>query len=143
MDQGERQRKCPHGNSRNTLGNKVLAATVRKLLTSMTKPIYSTLVRWLLDGVLEDPYGEFFVASAPDVSDEAKLWFDKYSIRKSMIPKFLSLSWVKKILNTGKSINFLRCVCDDSTSNITNREKVMHMLDQAWNTQLSGIEPLS
>ena len=49
--------------------------------------------------------------------------FDKYSIRKSMIPKFLSLSWVKKILNTGKSINFLRCVCDDSTSNITNREK--------------------
>lgn len=47
-----------------------------------------------------------------------------------MIPKFLSLSWVKKILNTGKSINFLRCVCDDSTSNITNREKVMNMLDQ-------------
>merc|ERR1740129_478233 len=40
-----------------------------------------------------------------------------------MIPKFLSLSLVKKILNTGKSINFLRCVCDDSTSNITNREK--------------------
>ena len=109
----------------------------------MNFQIYSTLVRWLLDGTLEDPYGEFFVASAPDVSDEAKLWFDKYSIRKSMIPKFLSLSWVKKILNTGKSINFLRCVCDDSTSNITNREKVMHMLDQAWNTQLSGIEPLS
>ena len=96
----------------------------------MNFQIYSTLVRWLLDGTLEDPYGEFFVASAPDVSDEAKLWFDKYSIRKSMIPKFLSLSWVKKILNTGKSINFLRCVCDDSTSNITNREKVMHMLDQ-------------
>jgi len=111
-------------------GNKVLAATVRKLLTCMSRPIYSTLVRWLLDGTLEDPYGEFFVASDPAVADEARLWFDKYSIRKSMIPKFLSLSWVKKILNTGKSINFLRCVCDDSTSNITNREKVMHLLDQ-------------
>ena len=90
------------------LDGKVLGATVRKLLTSMTKPIYSTLVRWLLDGTLEDPYGEFFVASDPAVADEARLWFDKYSIRKSMIPKFLSLSWVKKILNTGKSINFLR-----------------------------------
>ena len=111
-------------------GNKVLGDTIRKLLTSMTKPIYSTLVRWLLDGTLEDPYQEFFVASDPAVADEARLWFDKYSIRKSMIPKFLSLSWVKKILNTGKSINFLRCVCDDSTSNITNREKVMNMLDQ-------------
>ena len=111
-------------------GNKVLAATIRKLLTSMAKPIYSTLVRWILDGTLEDPHGEFFVASDPQVADEARLWFDKYSIRKGMIPKFLSLSWVKKILNTGKSINFLRCVCDDSTSNIHNREKVMQMLDQ-------------
>merc|ERR1719412_423211 len=111
-------------------GNKILAGTVRKLLTSMSKPIYSTLVRWILDGTLEDSHGEFFVASDPQVTDEARLWFDKYSIRKSMIPKFLSLSWVKKILATGKSINFLRCVCDDSTSNITNREKVMHMLDQ-------------
>ena len=111
-------------------GNKVLAATVRKLLTCMSKPIYSTLVRWILDGTLEDPHGEFFVASDPQVADEARLWFDKYSIRKSMIPKFLSLSWVKKILATGKSINFLRCVCGDSTSNITNRDKVMKILEQ-------------
>jgi len=111
-------------------GNKVLADTVKKLLTSMAKPIYSTLIRWILDGILEDPHGEFFVASDPQVTDEARLWFDKYSIRKSMIPKFLSLSWVKKILATGKSINFLRRVCDDATSNIANREKVMNMLDK-------------
>ncbi len=111
-------------------GNKVLADTVRKLLTCMSKPIYSTLVRWILDGTLEDPHGEFFVASDPQVSDEARLWFDKYSIRKTMIPKFLSLGWVKKILNTGKSINFLRQVCGDSTSNIANREKVMNLLDR-------------
>ena len=111
-------------------GNKVLAATVRKLLTSMSKPMYSTMVRWILDGTLEDPHGEFFIASDPQVVDEARLWFDKYSIRKSMIPKFLSLSWVKKILATGKSINFLRCVCEGSVSNISNREKVINMLDK-------------
>ena len=111
-------------------GNKILAGTVRKLLTSMSKPIYSTLVRWILDGTLEDSHGEFFVASDPQVTDEARLWFDKYSIRKSMIPKFLSLSWVKKILATGKSINFLRCVCDDTTSNITNRDKVINLLEK-------------
>jgi gamma-tubulin complex component 3 len=79
---------------------------------------------------LEDPHGEFFVASDPAVTDEARLWFDKYSIRKSMIPKFLPLSWVKKILATGKSINFLRCVCGDASSNITNRDKMMAMLDK-------------
>ena len=114
-------------------GNKVLAATVKKLLTSMAKPIYSTMVRWILDGTLEDPHGEFFIASDPQVVDEARLWFDKYSIRKSMIPKFLSLSWVKKILATGKSINFLRCVCEGSaiSSGISsNRQKVIHLLEK-------------
>ena len=110
-------------------GNKVLAGTVKKLLTSMAKPIYSTMVRWILDGTLEDPHGEFFISSDPQVVDEARLWFDKYDIRKSMIPKFLSLSWVKKILATGKSINFLRCVCEFNSS-ISNREKVIHLLEK-------------
>ena len=31
-----------------------------------------------------------------------------------MIPKFLALSWVKKILATGKSINYLHSVCHNS-----------------------------
>lgn len=31
-----------------------------------------------------------------------------------MIPKFLAFSWVKKILATGKSINFLHAVCHNS-----------------------------
>ena len=87
----------------------------------MSKPIYSTLVRWILDGTLEDPHGEFFVSSDPMVTDEARLWHEKYSIRKSMIPKFISLSLVKKILVTGKSINFLRRACEDVRPSIHNR----------------------
>ena len=84
----------------------------------------------MIDGTLEDPHGEFFVASDPRVTDEAKLWTEKYSIEKSMIPKFLSHSWVKKILATGKSINFLRCVCGDTVTNITNRDKVINLLEK-------------
>ena len=38
----------------------------------------------MIDGTLEDPHGEFFVASDPRVTDEAKLWTEKYSIEKSM-----------------------------------------------------------
>ena len=64
------------------------------------------LLRWICDGTLEDPFNEFFIASDPKVSSD-RLWHDKYSIRHSMIPKFMSLSWAKKILATGKSINFL------------------------------------
>lgn len=110
-------------------GNKSLANTVHKLLTAMTKPIYATLVRWLLDGTLEDPHGEFFVASDPQVKDEARLWHDKYSIRRSMIPKFVKLAWVKKILVTGKSINFLRSVCGgDASPTLGSRENLRRTL---------------
>ncbi len=72
----------------------------------MCRPLYLTLLRWVCDGSLEDPHQEFFIASDPRVEGD-RLWTDKYSINKEMIPKFLSLSWVKKILATGKSINFL------------------------------------
>ena len=68
--------------------------------------MYVMLLRWICDGTLEDPFNEFFIASDPKVSSD-RLWHDKYSIRHSMIPKFMSLSWAKKILATGKSINFL------------------------------------
>ena len=68
--------------------------------------MYAMLLRWICDGTLEDPFNEFFIASDPKVSSD-RLWHDKYSIRHSMIPKFMSQSWAKKILATGKSINFL------------------------------------
>jgi gamma-tubulin complex component 3 len=46
-----------------------------------------------------------------------------------MIPKFLGLSWVKKILATGKSINFLHAVCHNSVP-IPGKESVKRSLQK-------------
>ena len=59
--------------------------------------------------------------------EESHLWQDKYSINPAMIPKFLALSWVKKILATGKSINFLHSVCHNSVP-IPGKEAVKKSL---------------
>ena len=53
------------------------------------------------------------------------IWHRKYSIRVAMIPKFLSLSWAKKIL----SINFLHSVCGD-TGHVEGRAGAVSRLER-------------
>ncbi|XP_076323570.1 gamma-tubulin complex component 3 homolog isoform X1 [Tachypleus tridentatus] len=88
---------------------------VRHMLSVVVQPIYRMLSHWVFSGELEDMYHEFFVAVNPSVPNTS-LWHEKYSLRKTMIPSFLSLSQAKKVLCTGKAINFLRMVCHDHTS---------------------------
>lgn len=71
------------------------------------------LSRWLLDGEINDPCNEFFIEAKPIIAAE-RLWHDKYQVRQSMVPSFISGRQANKILATGKSINFLRQVCKDS-----------------------------
>ncbi|KAI4464425.1 gamma tubulin complex protein [Holotrichia oblita] len=76
-------------------------------------PLYLMLSRWLLDGEISDPCSEFFI-EARNVNIAERLWHDKYYVRKSMIPSFITVDQANKILATGKSINFLRQICKDS-----------------------------
>uniref|UniRef100_A0A0B6YQK0 Uncharacterized protein n=1 Tax=Arion vulgaris TaxID=1028688 RepID=A0A0B6YQK0_9EUPU len=95
-------------------GDSSIKTLITHLLTLVSQPIYATLLRWMYDGELDDAYHEFFVASDPTVKNE-QLWHDKYSLRKSMIPSFITMNQASRILLTGKSINFLRQVCEDRT----------------------------
>ncbi|XP_041358285.1 gamma-tubulin complex component 3 homolog [Gigantopelta aegis] len=95
-------------------GDPFVRSVIKLNLTMVCQPIYATLLRWLYDGELEDTYHEFFVASDPTIKND-RLWNDKYSLRKSMIPTFITIDQAQRILLTGKSINFLRQVCQDRT----------------------------
>nr|KAF6461198.1 tubulin gamma complex associated protein 3 [Molossus molossus] len=53
-------------------------------------------------------------ASDPTVKTD-RLWHDKYTLRKSMIPSFITMDQSRKVLLIGKSINFLHQVCHDQT----------------------------
>lgn len=45
-----------------------------------------------------------------------------------MVPSFIPLAQAKKILATGKSINFLREICQDHTP-VKGREELKHALE--------------
>jgi len=108
-------------------GDQDLRGCVATILSACCRPIYTMLLRWILDGTLEDPHNEFFICGDPGMQGEA-MWHHKYTIRKAMIPRFLSLSWTKKILSTGKSINFLNSICKDS-SLVEGRASVISQLE--------------
>ncbi|XP_076370838.1 gamma-tubulin complex component 3 homolog isoform X1 [Tachypleus tridentatus] len=88
---------------------------VKHILSVVVQPIYRMLSHWIFSGELEDMYHEFFVAVNSSVPNTS-LWHEKYSLRKTMVPSFLTMSQARKVLSTGKAINFLRMVCHDHSS---------------------------
>ncbi|KAF3915066.1 hypothetical protein ABW21_db0205857 [Orbilia brochopaga] len=97
----------------------------KRLLTSVTRPFYDLLRRWVYDGELTDPYLEFFVI---EQSEEAiaeinnndrrghasSVWQDKYKLDSEMIPTIMTPEFANKVFLIGKSLNFIRYGCDDS-----------------------------
>lgn len=106
-------------------GDPFVQSLIQHILNMVAQPIYIGLVSWMYDGELEDMHDEFFVASDPTVKND-RLWHDKYSLRKSMIPNFITREQANRILLTGKSINYLRQVCQDRTPT-KGRQVITHM----------------
>nr|KAJ3421485.1 Gamma-tubulin complex component 3 [Polyrhizophydium stewartii] len=87
---------------------------IRKLLLEISRPFYRMLQRWIYEGELEDPFGEFFVTIDPS-ADDSNLWRSKYLLNYEMVPAFISKPLAKKVFLIGKSLNFVRHTCNDST----------------------------
>lgn len=51
-----------------------------KVLSSVCRPLYSMLSKWLLDGEIGDPCQEFFIETR-NVNTAERLWHDKYYVR--------------------------------------------------------------
>lgn len=102
-------------------GDPNVKLVTKELLRSVCVPLVHMLSRWLLDGEIEDPYGEFFVDSLSEINSD-RLWHDKYRVRESLLPNFISLEMAQRILLIGKSINFMRVVCHDKSEIRDKRE---------------------
>ncbi|XP_020526076.1 LOW QUALITY PROTEIN: gamma-tubulin complex component 3 [Amborella trichopoda] len=82
-----------------------------RLLRRVCSPLFEMVRTWVLEGELNDIYGEFFIVSQTVKAES--LWRDRYQVNASMLPGFISEHLAQRILRTGKSINFLRVCCED------------------------------
>lgn len=70
-------------------GNSKIKTLVRDLLVAACTPLQYMLSKWLFEGEINDPHSEFFIEVLPEVGTE-RLWNDKYRVRESMLPCFIS-----------------------------------------------------
>lgn len=108
-------------------GDHYIRTLIQNLLKVVTRPLFKMLSNWIYWGELDDTFGEFFVATNIAVPD-CSLWQERYSLNKAMIPSFITMDQARKILSSGKAINFLRQVCQDNTF-IRDEDKRMKALE--------------
>merc|ERR1711937_1049162 len=80
------------------------------MLRSVVAPLFSMIRVWMTEGELRDPFGEFFVCADSGKPLE-ELWQCSYFLEAEMVPCFVNLELARKILLTGKSVNFIRLCC--------------------------------
>lgn len=94
-------------------GDNTVCTLLEKMLQSASSPYLSILERWVYEGVIDDPHGEFFITENKTLQKEsltldydAKYWQQRYNL-KDGIPNFLR-SAAGMILTTGKYLNVMR-----------------------------------
>ena len=94
-------------------GDSAVRSLLEKMTHSASNAYLSILERWIYEGVIDDPYGEFFIAENKSLQKEsltqdydAKYWRQRYSLKKD-IPSFLA-NIAGTILTTGKYLNVMR-----------------------------------
>lgn len=122
-----------HAKAAGLLGDAAAHRLALRLLRAAAEPYFAMLERWLCEGVVDDPYGEFMVQedgaiSNADLSADggSAFWAEKFMLRIALdpgtgapllpdasgatvhdVPVFLAKSKAA-ILNTGKYLNLVR-----------------------------------
>jgi len=103
-------------------GEPLVRDLAQRLMEKATIPFYTTLQKWVQEGELLDRNQEFMIATGvPEKSkglrssdpSAAEMWERRYRIREDMTPRFFSRELRNKVLLTGKTLNFVRDVCED------------------------------
>ncbi|KAI8967046.1 Spc98 family-domain-containing protein [Mycotypha africana] len=96
-------------------GDPFIKKYITMTLRSVSKPFYEMLERWIYEGELDDPFDEFFVACNSDAPQD-QLWLYQYTLRDNMLPNFISKELAQKIFSIGKSLNFIRYSCQETST---------------------------
>eukprot|EP01134_Creolimax_fragrantissima_P007271 CFRG7271T1 len=95
-------------------GDTELQSLAVDFVEASSSHLYYMMRRWVYDGELEDPFGEFFVIVNEDIQDDSdNVWKEKHDVDETLVPNFIPMETARKILQVGKSVYFIRQCCAD------------------------------
>ncbi|XP_060852229.1 gamma-tubulin complex component 3 homolog [Rhopalosiphum padi] len=74
-----------------------------KMFNEITEPIRAMILRWMIDGELEDKHGEFFIVENPSES----YWNNSHVLSSTNTLDFLNEYQITEIYQTGKNMRLL------------------------------------
>jgi len=95
-------------------GNEFEYAFTECILNEICRPIFDMVTKWIIEGVLNDPFQEFFIVKREHVKLR-DIWKQKYVLVRKYIPIFIAPSLAQKIYAIGRNLNFIRVCCKDTT----------------------------
>ena len=129
-----------------TLLNQVYRATftgcqrMRRILSSFLEelmiPLQFLLHKWVCLGELDGEQVDFFISRNQD--EKENTWENEYSINNANLPEFISLHVAGKILIAGKSVCFLRRVCNESTDTFSRMTRGLDGFNLSFESVLDG-----
>ena len=97
----------------------------QNILDAAARPFFVQLDLWIYEGILHDPFNEFLVAVDLQTPIE-QFWAKRYRLNREFIPSFVTQNQAEKMLLIGKSINFLREVCNQPNCEIKAPEEAVY-----------------
>lgn len=115
---------CLEGHLRH--GDPMVQALVSRTLRRVCVPLVDMLHRWVYEGELDDPHGEFFVSDATNSKHvkrgsffgkvvEEGAWDGRHDLVEELVPRFLPSDLAHQLFVLGKALHFMRRSCGDAT----------------------------
>ena len=104
-------------------GDPLMQKFMEPIFKATSKAFYLMMTQWMQQGILEDPFDEFFIASTSASRNkdkkstgkgESNNSFASHIINSKKIPSFIPRDLAHKVYRTGKSLNFLRSALFDT-----------------------------
>ncbi|KAI6660058.1 Gamma-tubulin complex component 3-like [Oopsacas minuta] len=111
---------------------------IRSFLKDLMVPLQSFIHKWVCLGELveEERRNDFFITTNQD--EKVDSWEKKYTISLDSLPEFISQQLARKILIAGKTVSYLRLVCNESSDNFSSTESLFNDFSLSFETVLDG-----